>query len=143
VHGEVASIESRRSDPLGLGDAKKEIGWERPGSARLAERDQHGATLSHSIHQATRGSNSGTRRWAYKHEVDTIEQIGRRLRPRAPRARNEEHAAQVDSEFDHRHDTGVIDADDGRPVASCTRFTHEAERQAETTETDRRFDDHR
>jgi hypothetical protein len=143
VHGEIASIESRRGDPLRLSDTKEEIRRKRPGSARLAERDQYGAALSHSVHQATRGSNSGTRRWTYEHEVNTIEQVGRRLRPCAPRARNEEHAAQVDPEFDHRYDTRVIDADDGRPVASCTCFADEAEGQAETAKTDRCFDDHR
>ena len=55
----------------------------------------------------------------------------------------QEHAAQIDPELGHRDDAGVVHAHDGRPVTSRAGFTHEAEREAESTEADGRLDDHR
>ena len=106
VHGEVARVEARRGDPLGLRDAEEEIGRQRPRRARLAERDQHGAAFAHSVHQSTRRAVRGARWRTHEHEVNPVEQIGRRLGPRASRTGYEEHATKIDAELGHRHDAG-------------------------------------
>jgi hypothetical protein len=86
---------------------------------------------------------TGARGWAYENEVNPVEKIGRRLRPRTPRTRHEEDATQIDPEFGHSNDPGVIHAHDGGPVTIRAGFTQETEGKAESTEPDGRLHHHR
>ena len=79
---------------------------------------------------------TGARRWPYKNKVNSVKKVGRRLRPRTPWTWHEKDATQIDTEFGHGDDAGVIDAHHGGPVTVGAGFTQEAEGETESAETD-------
>jgi hypothetical protein len=56
---------------------------------------------------------AGPAGWAHQDDVDTGEQVPRRLGPPAAGVRHEDHPAQIDTEFGRRHHPGS-----GRPTAA-------------------------
>jgi hypothetical protein len=74
-------------------------------------------------------------------QIHPVEQVGRRLGPRAARAWHEEHATKVHAEVSDRDDAGVVHAHDRSPVTARARLGEETERQTEPAQSRLRLHD--
>jgi hypothetical protein len=76
-----------------------------------------------------------SRRRSHHNKIDSINQISRCLNPGVTRTRQKEDVGQRDTKLGHRHNAGIIDTDEGGPVALARGVSHHAEGDTQRTGT--------